>query len=233
MCPCSVTCNQGDRQLFCSCGVKARRCIPSPAASSWAVLVARGCLFMTNYTLTMGKNKKQKKPQKKSHLDWYIHEVTRAHNKRRAGTGFHSYCMLSLMNPARGSLWQVPVTFQRAAVFSVHIRRANETLNVSFPVLENSCCRDWVTAWGIKPLLFLPLKNLTPFRLPGLHINAIILFTPSDPYRWFTESRCAAWMVEMEIPCNVWTFFHPSERGQKFKRQDMHFLGFFFYSQEL
>lgn len=166
---------------------------------------------------------KKKKKERQSHLDWYIHEVTRAHDKHCAVTGFHSYCMLSLMNLARGSLWRVPVTFQHAAVFSVHMR-ANKTLNVSFPVLENSCCRDSVTGWGIKPLLFLPLKYLTPFRLPRLYINTIILFTPSDPCRWFTESRCTVWMVGMEIPCNTWTFFHPSEQGQKFKRQDVHFF---------
>lgn len=122
--------------------LQLRRCIPSPAASSWAVLVAMRLPVYDKLHPYDGN--KQKKNNRQSNLDWYIHEVTSAHNKRRAGTGFHSYCMVSLMNPARGSLWQVPVAFQHAAAFSVHIRCANETLNVSFPVFRKQLLQtEW------------------------------------------------------------------------------------------
>lgn len=57
------------------------------------ILSCLGCMRLPVYDKLHpydGKNKRQ------SHFDWYIHEVTRAHNEGRAGTGFHSYCMLRL-----------------------------------------------------------------------------------------------------------------------------------------
>lgn len=113
-----IYCSHGKHQLditnrksFYGCSVTAQYFILSWTASSGVVHVACDCLFITNYTLTMGKQ---------SHLDWNIHEVERAHNKRFE-TGFAGAPTVSSMNLAKAFCDIFPVLFRHAIVFSVRI----------------------------------------------------------------------------------------------------------------
>lgn len=164
---------------------------------------------------------------KQSHLDWNIHEVERAHNKR-CETGFAGAPTVSWMNLAK-AFWDSFLYYFGTLLFSLFTFHAQIKIKcqcscLRMRILQNNrslsdSIRNQVT------VIFLS-NYLTRFCFPCLHINTIILFTQSDPYHGFTESCCAVWKVEMEIPCNTWKISHPSALGQKFKKQDVHFQDF-------